>query len=206
MTVQDIISAAEYSEIAGTSIFTKPIEVKHPAMIAWINQALVEISKKIPLESKEQIINLVADSLDTGLTYAIADDCLQIVAVYGENGKELPINDETDPYSVFTPSFNRILVPKAEEGSAISIIYTARPIPLTSINDTLPVNEVFLDSILMFLAHKAYMPTENPGNKASISSNYYARFVASIAHILESGMYMPDGIKEHSHFDRGGWI
>lgn len=205
MTVQDVIDSAAYSEIAGTAIFSKDDTVKVPAITVWINQALIEISKKIPLITKEQVINLITDSLDTGLTYALPDDCLQVVSVYGENGQELPINDETDKFSVFTPTFNRILVPGAQPDSAISVIYTAKPEKVSAVTDVLPVNEVFLDSILMFLGYKAYMPTNSTLTKNSISDDYLAKFKLAVNYILESGMFMPDGIKEHSYFDAGGW-
>ena len=203
MTVQDVIDAANTSELL--NVYQKPEAMKQAAIISWINQGIIEIAKIIPLINREKVYNLTADSIDTGLTYLLPDDCLGILGVYGESGQEVPVNDESDPYSIFTPSFNRILIPYAEEGSAISILYSGKPDKVILPTDNLPINEVFLECILTFISYKAYKSLDSNDSTRVLSAKYKADFNKELAFILDSGLYSPDGIKEQSSFDRGGW-
>lgn len=205
MTVQDVIDAANSSELI--NVYNKPDNIKNAALLNWINQSIVAIAKKIPLIDKEIVYTLVTDAIaGSNDTYELPVDCLKVTAVYGEQGKELPVNDETDIDSVFTPSFNRLLVPGSTLGGFISVVYSAKPDKLISVSDTLPVNEIFLECILSYISSKAYKSMDSNDSTRVLSATYMNNFYSELNLVIESGMYNTDGIKEHSHFDRGGWI
>ncbi len=204
MTVQDVIDAANTSELG--NVYNKPESTKNAALINWINQGIVAIAKKMSLVNKEKVYALVTDAIVGNDTYALPDDCLQVIAVYGEQGEEISLNDESDSASVYTPSFNRLLVPGSTLGGYVSIIYSARPDKVVAVTDTLPVNEVFLECLLTYISAKAYKSLDSNDSTRLLSATYMNNFHKELAVIIDSGMYGSDGIKEHSHFERGGWI
>lgn len=203
MTVQDVIDAANSSELI--NVYNKPEPAKTTALINWINQAIIEISKKIPLVTNEKVYALVTDAISGTDTYALPDDCLQVLAAYGEKGEELPINDESDIESVFTPSFNKFIVPGSVVGTYVSILYSAKPAKVTTTLDVLPLNEVMLECILNFISYKAYKSLDSNESTRVLSATYNKQFMMSLNVVIDSGMYCVDGIKNHSSFDRGGW-
>ena len=87
----------------------------------------------------------------------------------------------------------------------MSILYSGRPDKVNLPTDTLPINEVFLECLLTFISYKAYKSLDSNDSTRVLSSKYKADFNKELAFILDSGLYSPDGIKEHSSFDRGGW-
>ena len=204
MTVQDVIDAANTSELM--NVYNKPEAMKNAALLNWINQGIVAIAKKIPLVDKEKVYALVTDAIVGQDTYELPDDCLQVIAVYGEHGKEIPLNDESDSESVFVPSFNRLIIPGSTLGGYVSIIYSAKPTTVSNTSDILPVNEVFLECLLAYISYKAYKSLDSNDSTRVLSATYNKNFHTELAVIIESGMYGLDGIKQHSHFERGGWI
>jgi hypothetical protein len=204
MTVQDVIDAANTSELM--NVYNKPEVTKNAALINWINQGIIAIAKKIPLVDKEKVYALVTDAIVGNDTYELPEDCLQVIAVYGEQGKEIPLNDESDSESVFVPSFNRLLIPGSTIGGYVSIVYSAKPEKVLSVFDTLPVNEVFLECLLAYISYKAYKSLDSNDSTRILSATYSKNFHTELAFIVDSGMYGLDGIKQHSHFDRGGWV
>lgn len=204
MTVQDIIDAANSSELI--NVYNKPESTKTVALLNWINQCIIAIAKKIPLVDKEKVYALVTDAIIGSDTYELPSDCLSVIAAYDEQGKELSINDESDKYSVFTPSFNRLIIPDSTEGGLVSIIYSAQPTKLTNVTDNMPVNEVFLECILNYISAKAYRSLDSNDSTRVLSTTYMKNFNIELNAIIDSGLYMFDGIKNQTHFDRGGWV
>lgn len=120
----------------------------YPRVIPALNYALLSVSKKFPLITREVYINLheqitnyrlsteylvsnpdpkpaikyLIDDLDDPFT----DDVLRISSVHNEIGEELPLNVDNARYSVFTPEFNVIRHPYPINGNSISAVYQAR--------------------------------------------------------------------------------
>lgn len=204
MTVNDVIVNAVSAELSTVSIGKKLPAERDPILITWINQALREINKRAYFVAKEHIIELVTDSTDGGLSYVLPDDCLKVNAVVNEAREFLSINDEFDPLSVFTPSYNILQVPGAELGMKLSILYSGSPTEVTNTSDVIPCSPVWEDSILKFLEYKAHKGHNQDG--LDLSEQYYTKFLNAVQIVINSGLYLDDKINETAFFDVGGWV
>ena len=139
--LKDIIRQARSGELRSLSKKDKTDEV----IVDYINLGLLEIYKRFQLETEEAIITMHTaktlyriDGTDSDVTIKSwngatfntitipEDDVLQITEAFDENGR-VPINDDGDLLSVFTPSYDTIQVPITEDGSYISLIYKKNP-------------------------------------------------------------------------------
>lgn len=77
------------------------------------------------------------------------DDVLKIEAVYDELGREIRLNDMTDPESIYTPSLTSIQILNPNENNSISVIYSAACAELVKKGNNLLDQDVYLPSVLL---------------------------------------------------------
>lgn len=120
---------------------------RYKEMIAHINLALTDLHKKFPLNVKELIIQQVEwiqtyylrkefaetnkDStephkylIDSHLD-PFKNDVIKVEQVYSEYGEEYSLNDPTDTFTVYTPTFDSLTVPFHHNENSVSVIYRA---------------------------------------------------------------------------------
>ena len=122
---------------------------RYEQVLTWVNLGLKELYKRFFLSSKEiyiqqhvEISVYVLDSkyaqtntdspipiedryiMDT-VDAPFQDDILKIEEVYDEDGNRLPLNDITEPTSVFTPSYRSIQIPEPNDENSLSVQYRA---------------------------------------------------------------------------------
>lgn len=145
MELQQVIDTVKYGEL--TNISWKACD-RVPALISFLNQGLVDLYSKFPLLEKQVIIQQLPQISIYKLTRDFArtnvrseqlhryildtpyepfvEDILQITGAYEEHGIEIPLNDEHNPNSWFTPSYNTIQIPNANENETAFITYKAK--------------------------------------------------------------------------------
>ncbi len=191
-TVQEIIDIAKYGELRQLSM-----KDDAEAMMSYISLGVNEIYKRFPINTQEQMVDLVTNTT----TYRLAPDCMYVLAAYDEDGVELSINDETDEFSILTPSFNTIQVPTPETGLSISIIYAASHPKITSVNDGVNLPPQFLEALLHYIGYRAHGSMDGLINTEN--NTHYMRFEASCSKIKTLGLITHDNNASTKFEDKG---
>jgi len=207
MTIGQVITLAQNSDLKTLSIKN---EVE--TILGFFNLGLIELYKRFPLKVSEFIVDLQ----DSTSMYTMPDDYMWIVAAYREVAEDsilpfeiLPINEEDNPDSVNTASWNEIQVPMSAAGKSISIIYAAAPVYCeyddTATGDqrffyvdknttyyTAPIPPQMVEAMLEFISYKANSAYNSPGDPNA--NLFYQRFENSCLRIEQKGMFSTDDL------------
>ena len=165
------LSSGELSQLAlGQQSYGETLEKNYPALISSINLGLTALHKRFYLKEGQLKFVLAGE----GTTYDLErDDILKIEQVFTLEGKELGVNDLTDPYSCFTPSMGSLTVPEVlinkgpnlpEEliTSVLRVVYRANHgvIPLEVDPNTYEVGLPYshLEALLYYVASRVHNP------------------------------------------------
>lgn len=106
---------------------------------------------------------------DLGETFE--DDVIKVLNVWDGFGRHLPLNDEGDKDSIFTPKPKVLRVPRAVPGVSLSVEYQAKHVPLTldKLEQELDLPEILEPALTAYIAWQiyAYMNTQEAQGIAS---------------------------------------
>lgn len=185
MTLQEIIDIAKNSELN-----TLAVKNNDEAIIGFVNLGLIELYTIFALKTEEHIIEL-----QDGVTiYDLPDDFMYMTAAFEEvpynsdmNSAAVPINEESNPFSINTINYSQVQIPLTCSGSYISILYVPKPTRLTiaDLNTELPIPDQLVQPLLNFIAYKGHGAIKTDGQgEADI---YYLRFKRSCDDIKKLG-------------------
>ena len=211
MTVQEVIDMAKFGELRNLKLGN----LEDRAIVSYINLGLIELYKRFPLSVKEAIIELT-DA--TNSEYTLPSDCMWLVSAYGEvpedepytEYNELTINDENDPLSVNTVSWNTVQIPLGIKGSYVSLIYVAAPDATqkitydeagTYLTKELQLPAQLIEPLLFYIGYRAHGAMD--GNIQSESNTHYMRFDKSCQKIKTEGMFTNDNLDMTRVTDKG---
>ena len=131
---------------------------------------------------------------------------LKIDQVYDEDGQEVPLNDTSYTYSVFTPSFNSIQVPYPNSDNALNVIYRSCPDTISkSVSDIsnteIDIPDSVLEPFLTYINYLAYLHFNN-GQEANNLLNKYS---AQCLELDRVGMIQTD-FTTNVKLWRDGWV
>lgn len=214
MTVQEVIDMAKYGELRNLKLGN----LEDRAIVSYINLGLIELYKRFPLSIKEYIIELV-DSPNN--EYKLPSDCMWLITAYGEipetkeltGAWELEINNEDNPLSINTVSWDTIQVPLTLPGEYISLIYAASPDATQRViydeaggyltkELALPVQ--LIESLLFYIGYRAHGAMD--GNIQSESNTHYMRFDKSCEKIKSEGMFTSDDLNMSTRVYTRGYV
>jgi hypothetical protein len=161
VNVTDLFTRLSYGELSNLSISGNGsgeiVEARQPQIIQFANEALLRLYSRFVLLERDLIL-LMSDDITTYHLHSdhaytnpdpdpgdsiyiqdsenspFNDDLIKILQVYDPYINLLPLNDNNDVYSVFTPSPTVLQVPLPTEGDRLTIIYQAKH-PVLSIDD-----------------------------------------------------------------------
>ena len=228
----DYLSSGEFAQLSIGGLKEGGIrELDYPRLINLTNLGLLEIYKRLPLKVRELRLDLqdgVSNyKLHTDHAYTdpnstddtdypkwlidsaanpFTDDVLFIQEVYDELGNELPLNDDYEDDSVFTPIYDTIQVPYARADITLAVIYRASPTKIsnattdpTSVRVSIP--DQLIDALAAFIAYKVTAPlTDESDSKFSFSA-----FEASIARVKKYGLENYENTTNQKLW-RKGWV
>lgn len=199
MTLQDLFRRLSFGPLSNLSIGNDGngtiIDAKKPTIVEFTNEALLRLYTRFVLLEREVILEMREDvtlyeirlvnALSQGGTYqyvrdSIAkpfeDDILRIQAVYDVAGCRLPLNDETQPGSVYSPKQDVLQVVKPIAGQPLYVTYQARH-PVLSMS--LPIVEtqvidvplVLEEAMFSYIAAKIYGSMNGQDNQASATNH-----------------------------------
>jgi len=233
MLLSDIFTVLSNGELSNMDIGGRInggiLAENYPQIISHINSGVKELHNKFPLKLKELIVQLNTGQEVYLLTndYAVTNpnltvfnkyildtvgspftnDIISIQQVFDNIGTEYPINNYSEPTSIFTPEYNKINVPSSLLLTLISIIYRAAPevIPSVVLDPTIVTVDLpdhFLDAICSFVAYRIFLglDAEKPEYKI-----YYDKYSEACKIIKEQSL-VPFDSGPNNNFRRQGWV
>lgn len=136
------------------------------------------------------------------------EDVIRTMQVTDSHGCTLPMNDPGKFWSVYTPRFNQIQVPRPLGAQALTIHYQAKhpvldydknPEALIEIPDT-------LDAALMsYVAHRVYANMNTP-EAVGIAANHLGNYEAVLAEVEKVDATNMSYIESTTLFDEKGFV
>lgn len=208
MTVQDIIDLAVKGEL-------KKLAVKSdtPSIVSYINLGMIELYKRFPLDTEEIIITIGEITVPedpyqmiSSTIYKLPSDHMYITGAYEEDGSEISINKEDDPFSIMTISWNKIQIPVATDGANISIIYVRTPDLIGTAPEDLALDielpAQLTEALLHYVGYRGHGAID--GNIQAENNTHYQRFEASVNRAKMLGVVTQDG--PLSRDTKGKWV
>lgn len=203
MTLQDIINLARNGELSNLAV-----KDDNDAIIGYINLGLIELYKRFPIETDEYLVTLVANTD----IYTMPADFMWIVAAYDEvpetSDREyipIPVNEEDNPMSINTVSWNQVQIPTTANGAYVSIIYVSAPQSYTTsdLAETLPLPPQMIEPLLHYIGYRGHGAMD--GNVQAENNTHYQRFELSCRRIEEKGMFTSDDMSTVDRLDSRGF-
>ena len=202
MTVQTVVDMARSGELKNIAIKSDT-----DAILNYINLGMIELFKRFPIKVEEYVIALQED-VDV---YTLPNDCMWITAAYGEVDEGsinavniLPINEEDNPLSINSVSWNQVQVPMSVAGSFVSIIYAAAPATIDSgmLAEHIELPPQLVEALLHYVGYRAHGSID--GNINTENTTHYTRFEASCDRVIKMGMFTGDDTSMNGRiFDKG---
>ncbi len=217
MKLSFILDQARNGELKSLSTKDKTDEV----IVGYINLALVALYSRFQLKTEEAIITLETNPARTVYTLDSTDtavrvngvpmpdnDVMSIIDAFDESGRHVAINDEKDPFSIYTVSYNQVQIPLVNEGTYISIIYRKNPtlVTYTETNNVTDEKVVelplqLLEPMLHYIGYRAHGAVD--GKLNTENNTHYMRFEKSCERAQELGVLTADDVVGVSVTDKG---
>lgn len=215
MKITDVIQLAKNGKLKNMPSIANNTDT----IVGFINTGLIELYKRFPLKTNEYML-----ALKDGVTiYTMPSDLMWIVAAYQEVSEPstmtvslIPINEEDNPESLNTISWNQVQVPVTITGAYISIIYVAAP-PFIYSTDVgfayrdvdnveqeitdIPIPAQMVSALLDYIAYEANDTLPNTGEVENKS--FYNKFETSCQRIEQRGMFTPDDLDMKARHMKG---
>jgi hypothetical protein len=234
MTLAEILEQLTYGELSQLAMGGWDDGIRRedlPKVLAHINLGLKELYKRFWLSSKEVLVQLhdhiqvytldkhyaATNTLSPAKEKYIIDsvyqpfqnDLLKIEQVFNENGELMYLNDLTEPWSLFTPSYNQLQVPFPEHHNILLVHYRAShpKIELRPDEDPKDVQvmlpEGLLEPLLLYVGYRAFGSlTSVPDAESSV---YLQKFENSVQNALKAGLQIST-CYGNMRLDNQGWV
>ena len=172
MTVQQVIDLAKNGKL-------KMLAVKDDldSLIGYLNLGLIELYKRFPIDTEEVILTLGSDgtadnpyTMISDTIYKMPDDFMYLISAYDEVPEtsnelvaEIPINEEENPLSINTISWNKVQIPLTVTGAHLSLIYASAPKYFTvdELDEEVPLPIQLIDPLLLYMAYAGYVSMDS---------------------------------------------
>lgn len=235
-TLADIFEQLTFGELAQFSIGGLAGEQvrkeDQSKVMSHINLGLKKLYERFWLSSKEAHINLYSHIQNYTLDKKFArtnqlsvekykyiidsvyqpfqNDVLKIEQVFNEGGELMFLNDLTEPWSVFTPSYNQIQIPFPERENSLTVHYRASHAPLMWTAEMDPsdvevrIPEGLVEALLLFVGYRAHASIGGELGMAE-SNNYLRKFNEACAQADRAGVGITTSYG-NLKLDKNGWV
>lgn len=248
MKLQEVFDQLTHGELSNLSIGGNEAGVISPAnynrLVPHVNLGLTALYKRFPLKEGRLILELQSTRTTYPIhsNYAVSsrtsretvryikdstaapfkDDIHKIERVYTDKGLEFGLNDESDPYGMFTPSATVLRVPADIAAQVIGLpdelksprvelVYRANhPLIVAdgadlepdSIELELPYSH--LEPLLLFIASRVHTPT-GMTNETNMGNTYFQKYEASCQQLELTNLRVDQG-SQNDRLYRNGWV
>lgn len=247
MNLQEVFDQLTYGELSQLSIGGNEAGAisasNYNRMVPHVNLALTALYKRFPLKEGRLTVELQSDRTTYPIQskYAVSsrssreavryikdstnskflDDIHKIERVCTSLGFEFSLNDESDPYSMLTPSATVLEVPKAIAEQSVDLpdqlktqflvlVYRANH-PKIVADGTylepetiqLELPESHLEPLLLFIASRIHTPT-GMTNETNMGNTYYTKYEAACQQLEVTNLRVDQG-SQNTRLQRNGW-
>ena len=185
MNVTQLIKNLSYGELSNLAVGmggTGTIEEeKWPAVILHANEGLLRLHAKFLLREKDVLIELVEHITNYHLDSRFAEsqwvpgeqsypyikdlgnepftnDVIRVTSVYDQFGNRLPLNDQTNHSSLFTPQAKVLQVPYTIHGASLNVVYQASHPTLSTENleQEIELPSVLHGALTAYIGYKVF--------------------------------------------------
>lgn len=247
MKLKEIFDQLTYGELSQLSLGGNETgaisEANYERVLPHINLGLTALYKRFPLKEGRLTIELQAGMTTYPVTssYAVSnarsqqpikfikdalspfkDDLLKIERLYTSLNHELGLNDESDYYSVFTPTASVLRfpadivaggrdLPDELKTQTVEVVYRANhPLIIKSIGYfdaervDIELPYTHLEPLLFYIGSRVHTPT-GMTNEANMGNTYFAKYEASCQQLETQNLRVDQG-SQNSRLQRNGWI
>ena len=216
MRLSKIITSARNRELRQLSAKDKTDEI----IVGYINLAMLALYSRFQLRTEEVVLNLKSGKTVYKLDGTDLDvykegrlfednDVMAIIKAFDEE-KELSINKDNDPLSIFTISYDTVQVPFAATGEHIGLIYRASPIEVEYVDDgegnavdlDVKLPPQMLEAMLHHIGYSAHGSID--GNVQPETTTHLTRFERACDRLEILGLIPQDTIDMDT--DRKGFL
>ncbi len=133
------------------------------------------------------------------------DDLIKIIEVASTSGRKLPINDRSNPISVFTPFYNVLQIPTLVTTS-LDITYIAkhRQLSVDRLEQEIELPNNLFPALFYYVAYQIH---NNINTQESVSNaqKYLAMYTSAINDVVETDLANPMYATESQKFYNNGW-
>jgi hypothetical protein len=235
MDISDLFADLSYGELSslalseeGTGLIT---DAGKERIIRFANDGLIKLYSRFVLSEKDVLIQMIdgqqtywllqkyaqsqaASNPNTtsyimdmgGLDDLFLEDVIKILNVFDSYGRELPLNDEGDPLSVFTPQGNMLQVPTPIGGKLLSIAYQAKHVPLTlaDLTQVIVLPDVLVPALRNWIAYRAYGQIKTQESMAN-AQDHLNQYEACCNEVVSLDLVGTSLSTTNERFERNGW-
>ena len=199
-------------------------------IIRFANDGLYKLYSRFILKEKDLLLEMVAGVTNYQLILKFAasqagisgevtlyikdliwepfqDDVIRILKVFGNCGEELPLNNDSNFYSAFTPQANVLQITYGQPGDGVSVGYQAKHplLTLADLTQELELPEVLWPALRQWIASRAFgqMQTQEAQGMAA---NFEQKFEASCAEVVSLDLVYSSTSQTNERFHLNGWI
>lgn len=235
MEIVALFRRLAYGELSNLSINKgngELSEEKHPQIIQYANEGLLRLFSRFVLKERNLILVQSSHVLNYHLKREFAEssnsdsvrhryikdcaeqpfkeDVIRILAVYDEEGCQLPLNDKEDCRSLFTPQPDVLQVNNPEDDKQLALIYQARHRILNDRTEKIMEQEVdlpfFLESALQnYIAYKVYSHMNGPENIMK-GQEYLAAYEAICVDVEQRDLVNQSYHTSHNKLEQRGFV
>lgn len=176
MLVSDVVSLARDSEL-------KQLSETDEAVIGYIYLGLLELHKRFNVATKVEMVKTVPETTVYNLR---SPDILDIISVYGSDGKELltPYMEDSNEHDITIVNYNTFILRCPKEENLV-VVYKAAPKMVHSLDDVLDIPSSMLEALLTFIGYRAYASLDSNSNTEN--NVHYMRFERSCDRLTNLG-------------------
>ena len=248
MKLQEVFDQLTHGELSNLSIGGNEAGVINPAnydrLVPHVNLGLTALYKRFPLKENRFTLELQSNRtvypliskyavsstssretvryIKDSLAAPFKDDIHKIEKVVASSGYEFSLNDESDEYSVFTPSATVLRVsldvvdqamdlPDDLKTTLVEVIYRANHPLIVADGKYLEPEEIelelpysHLEPLLLFIASRVHTPT-GMTNETNMGNTYFAKYEASCQQIEATNLRVDQG-SQNTRLYRNGWV
>jgi hypothetical protein len=134
------------------------------------------------------------------------DDVIKILTVYNNIGRKLALNDDTDPWSVFTPQAKVLQITSPEHWKMLNVRYQQRHSPLHGdLDQIIEAPEIIWGALTAYIAYKVFSHM-NTAESTAKSQEFEATYEKTCIEIVDGDLVNSSISQTNTRFHKGGWI
>lgn len=236
MTLGDLLQMLSYGELSNLSMANggngSIAAASRPRLELYTNEALLRLYSRFVLREAELVValqenlslyqllprfavNFVAASPaeNESLRYLLdlpsapfVGDIIKILAVFDNCGHKLPLNDDGNCHSLFTPHANTLQVPCPKPGMTLSIAYQAKHPKLQGVlEETVDVPDILLGALTSYVAYKVFSHMNTEGSTAK-AQEYLAVYEMICNDAVDKDLINSSISTTNVRFCQRGWV